>query len=401
MKTVKSEPFNSTDKKPLKILIVNYEFPPVGGGGGVASNDLALEWVKSAQVDVLTMHFKNLPRFEVRDGMNIYRTTALFRKSRDVTPFITMLTYVISAVFKGIYLAAKNHYDVINTHFAVPTGPVGWVISRLFRITNVLSLHGGDIYDPSKKMSPHKSGFYRKVIRFIINSADAVVAQSTNTRDNAVKYYDIKRGIDIIPLPFHFPPDMKADRKETGMDKNAFWLITIGRLIKRKDMDTMFRGIAGAGIPSIKLAVLGDGPELEHLKELAGELGISDRILFRGYVSDAEKFRCLNAADCYIMTSLHEGFGIVFMEAMSCGLPVISTNHGGQTDFLTDGKTGRLINVGDSEGCADAIRQLYTDKQLYRKCSMFNKKTVKQFDASLVADRYYAVFMKLASGRQE
>ncbi|HPR35960.1 MAG TPA: glycosyltransferase family 4 protein, partial [Spirochaetota bacterium] len=156
------------NEKKLKILIINYEFPPLGGGGGVATYDLALEWKEAGQVDVLTSNFADLPSYENMDGINVYRTRIFFRKSRDAATFISMLSYVITGFFKGIKLARKNRYDVINTHFAVPSGPLGYIISRLFRIPNVLSLHGGDIYDPSKKLSPHDSFIFSRVVKFIL-----------------------------------------------------------------------------------------------------------------------------------------------------------------------------------------------------------------------------------------
>jgi len=383
----------------LKILIINYEFPPLGGGGGVATLDLALEWVKTAQVDVLTSWFKGLPYYESVNGINVYRVPIFFRKSRDAASFLSMLSYLPFGFLKGLRLCRKNRYDVINTHFAVPSGPLGFALGMIFRIPNVLSLHGGDIYDPSKRMSPHRSLFWRKVVRFIMNRADRIVAQSSNTRDNAIQYYRPRKEVDIIPLAFHPPVLSGAKRSEMGFGKEEFLLITIGRLIKRKAIDHMIRALAGVPEVRVRLLVLGDGPEREYLESIAGELGMGDRVVFVGYVTERKKFDYVEISDVFISTSLHEGFGIVFMEAMHCGLPIICSNYGGQVDFLKNEENALLVEVGNIEGYARSIKRYMDDKKLYERCSKNNRLRIKEFYAENVAARYTNTFKEVSESR--
>jgi glycosyltransferase involved in cell wall biosynthesis len=384
----------------LKILIINYEFPPLGGGGGVATMDLALEWVKTAQVDVLTSWFKGLPYYERVQGINVYRVPIFFRKSRDAASFLSMLSYLPFGFFKGLRLCLKNRYDVINTHFAVPSGPLGYTLGLIFRIPNVLSLHGGDIYDPSKKMSPHRSIFWRNVVRFIMNRADRIIAQSSNTRDNALKYYAPRREVGIIPLAFHPPLLSGVKRATLGFKKNEFLLITIGRLIKRKAIDHMIRALAAVPDARVRLLVLGDGPEREFLESLARELGLGDRVVFAGYVTEEQKYDFIEVSNVFISTSLHEGFGIVFMEAMYCGLPIICSNHGGQVDFLKNGENALLVDVGDIEGYARSIRRFIDDDGLFKRCSANNRMRVKDFYAENVAARYTHLYKEVSGNRE-
>lgn len=381
--------------KKLKVLIINYEFPPLGGGGGVASYDLALEWEKHGQVDVLTSNFSGLEAYNNVNGINVYRTKIFFRKSRDAATFLSMLSFLLTGFIEGFKLCRKNRYDVINTHFAVPSGPLGYILGRMFGIPNVLSLHGGDIYDPSKKMSPHKSKIFSRVVKFILNRADRIVAQSSNTRDNTIKYYNPVKEVEIIPLAFHPPVIVKSSREKLGLDKDSFYFITIGRLVKRKSIETILQALSGISNKKIKLLVVGDGPEMEFLQSMAASLDLTERVSFPGYIADEEKYSFLKNADAFILTSLHEGFGIVFMEAMFTGLPIVCTNHGGQVDFLTDKENALLIDVGDVESCRKSMLKIYKDSSLYNLMSKNNKKKVKNFYAESVAAEYLKIFNEI------
>ncbi|HPS58502.1 MAG TPA: glycosyltransferase family 4 protein [Spirochaetota bacterium] len=386
-------------KDNLKILIVNYEFPPLGGGGGVATYDLAVEWIKHGQVDVLTSGFKGLPAYEKVNGINIHRARIFFRKSRDAATFISMLSYIFTGFIQGIRLCRKNRYDVINTHFAVPSGPLGYILAKLFSIPNVLSLHGGDIYDPSKKMSPHDSFIFSRVVRFILNRADRLIAQSTNTRDNTLSYYNPNKEVGIIPLAFHPPVKARVSRKSLRLENDVFYLITIGRLIKRKSIDTLLFALSEIKEKKIKLLIAGDGPEKDYLQGIVVDKGLEQRVSFLGYITEDDKYAYLSMSDLFVLTSLHEGFGIVFMEAMHAGLPVVATNYGGQTDLLKQNENAILINVGDVKACSSAIMKFVKDKNLYKKCSLNNKKRIRDYYADKVAMEYMKIFRELS--RQE
>ncbi len=381
--------------KKLKILLINYEFPPLGGGGGVASYDLAVEWAKHAQVDVLTSSFKHLPKKEIINGINIYRSKIFFRKSRDTASFLSMLSFLITGFLKGISLVRHNRYHIINTHFALPSGPLGYLLGKMFKIYNVLSIHGGDIYDPSKKLSPHKNFLFKKIVKFILNHADKIVAQSTNTRDNALKYYKPKKEVIIIPLAFHPVKKPLIKRKELGLASNQFILCSIGRIIKRKALDVVIRAIKLLNNNKIFFNIMGDGPERKNLEKLADNLNLKKQVKFLGFVEEKEKYANLCIADLFVLTSLHEGFGIVYMEAMFCGLPIICANHGGQVDFLTDQENALLIEVGDLKACAHAIERFYKEKNLHLKCKKNNIIKVKEFYADNIAKKYLTLFCDL------
>lgn len=381
----------------MNILMFNYEYPPIGGGGGVAHEVIAEELATRHRVVVVTSGTPDLPQREERSGVVIRRVPVLGRRSRSVASLPSMLSYPPSAWWDAGWLLRNESFDIINSHFAIPTGPASLPVAKLGRIPHVLSLHGGDIYDPSKRLSPHRSRILRRVVKEILKRSDEVVAQSDNTRSNAYRYFSHKGPITVIPLGIRFPPPPTVSREELGLPSDRFILVTVGRLVVRKAVDRLLRIVGGLAGRPIRLLVVGAGPELEPLKELADRLRVSNCVEFTGWIDEARKWELLRAADAYVSASLHEGFGLVFLEAMAMGLPVIAPDHGGQVDFLRDGKTGYVTPAGDDEAVSRAIAALMDSPDDVKRMGEENAKRVHRYRAERCAEQYEEVFEKLAA----
>ena len=138
------------------------------------------------------------------------------------------------------------------------------------------------------------------------------------------------------------------------------------------------------------LLIMGDGPERSILENKIREFGLQDRITLTGRVGE-EKFQIMSAADIYISTAIHEGFGLVFLEAMESGLPVVSYNNGGQVDFLIDGTTGFLIEFGHTEKFCDRLIELIRSKELRNQMSRHNQDYIKGFYTSRCTEKYLEI----------
>lgn len=379
----------------MKILFCNYEYPPLGGGGGVVNALLAEELAKRHDVTVLTSQGLGLPQSEVQGGVNIIRVPVFFRRKAAAANMLSMLMFLPMGIWEGKKLVERERFDIVNTHFVLPSGPVGDAIARHAGIPNVLSLHGGDLYDPSKATSPHRHVILRMWINSLLGRAAKVVGQSTNTIENVHRFYDKKISPMRIPLGIAKPQFEPCARKDFGWSDGDVLLITVGRIVARKGMDQLITLMKDFKGEAVRLIIVGSGPQEASLKSLAIQYKVEHQIHFMGAVSEQDKFRLLQMSDLYVSTSQHEGFGLVFLEAMACGLPIICYDHGGQTDFLHDGEHGYLVPLNVLESFKGKCRDLVKNPEVRYIMGAKNKEDAEHYFIDQCARQYEEVFQSL------
>jgi glycosyltransferase involved in cell wall biosynthesis len=377
----------------MKILFCNYEYPPLGGGGGVVMAALARELARRHTVTVLTSGAMGLPAASTEGGVRVVRVPVFFRREMAVANFPSMLAYLPMASLGGAKLLRAGGYDVINTHFVVPTGPVGQLLGMLYRLPNVLSLHGGDLYDPSKSMSPHRHAWLRRPIQHLLRRADALVGQSRNTLEHVETIYGVRRAAELIPLGIERPPVVaECPRGDFGIPEDAFVMVTVGRLVGRKATVRLVQALQAAGRPQAHLLIVGDGPDAAAIRRSADDAGVGARVHLLGQVSDARKYQALRTADIFVSASQHEGFGLVFLEAMAYGLPIVCFDHGGQTDFLVNGETGFVVHLNDFTALTRAMIDLNDQPELRLRMAEKNRRLVETYLIDRCANRYEQLF---------
>jgi len=366
----------------------------LGGGGGVVMAALATELARRHAVTVLTSRALGLPAESMEAGVHVVRVPVFFRRQLAVANMASMAAFLPMGALRGLTLRrGGRNFDVVNTHFVVPSGPVGQLLSAFYGVPNVLSVHGGDLYDPSKKSSPHRHAWLRAAIRRLLVSAQCVVGQSSDTLRHVEHFYAVRRETELIPLGIARPRSTApAAREELGLRTSDFVMVTVGRLVARKSTVQLVQALSMCSRPSAHLVVIGDGPDADGLRSAAVQAGVGDRVHLLGHVTDDRKERVLSCADIFVSASQHEGFGLVFLEAMAFGLPVVCYDRGGHTDFLRTGETGVVVPLNDVRALAAAMAQLHEGGEQRRQIGRRNKRLVEDYFIDRCAERYESVF---------
>lgn len=377
----------------MRLLFCNYEYPPIGGGGGVVMRALAIALARRHEVTVLTSLVGDLPPEFVERDVRIVRVPVLFRRPLEVANFPSMAAFLPAGLRRGLLLAGHRRFDVINTHFALPTGPLGEGLSRIAHLPNVLSVHGGDLYDPSKLSSPHRHTLLRRTVGHLLRRADVLVTQSHDTLANVRRIYGVHRPVKLVPLGIERPDaSVQGNRAELGLPENAFVLVSVGRVVPRKASIQLLHVLAMVANPNWYLLLVGDGPDLPAVRHAAHQMGLADRVRLLGHVDEAIKLRALRLADVFVSTSQHEGFGLVFLEAMALGLPIVCYDHGGQTDFLSTPETGHVVPLNDIKAFTMGVLELSLSPERRADIGRNNLMKVEQFLIDHCAARYEAIF---------
>ena len=281
-------------------------------------------------------------------------------------------------------LLAEHHYDIIWTNEPV-MGVVTRLAARKLRRagTKVFYMcHGFHFFDGASL--PNWLIFY-PVERIMAHFCDGIITMNREDYDRASAFktcpvYKIPGvGVDMNRFHFQNAPDLRiAKRIQLGIPQDAYVLLSVGELSKRKNQEVALHAMKKLADPSIHYVLCGRGGLREHLEQVAAELGLTERVHFLGYRLDVpEMYRM---ADCFVFPSVHEGLPFALMEAMESGLPIVCSRIRGNVDLIDDQVGGILCDVHNSDDYYTAIRKIQgMDKE---KMAAHNRRKLTEFDLS-------------------
>lgn len=373
---------------PLKILVLCYEYPPVGGGGGRVAAQVAAGLVGLGhEVKVMTAGLRHLSALEMRDGVEIHRA-ASFRKREDTCSVPEMGLYMLTNLLPAWNLARAWRPDVIHVHFAVPSGAVALPVSLATGIPYVLTAHLGDVPGGVPEQTAGLFRLVDPIARFIWKKAAKITTVSGHVAGLVRAAYGADARVILNGVP-------TLGRKEITL-QTPRRLLLVGRLSVQKNPLLAVEALARLRDLEWTLGVIGEGPLSGDLRAAAARLNIADRITFHGWLDAAEVAAQMAAADILVMTSLHEGLPMVAVEALQHGLAIVGSDIGGLHDVITDGVNGFLCALTPGAFSARLRELLAEDNRLLAARRASLKKAV-DFALEKTLGTYEQVLLDAAS----
>jgi glycosyltransferase involved in cell wall biosynthesis len=341
---------------PRRILVLNYEFPPLGGGASPVSYEIAhkLSLTGDFDIDVVTMGYKGLSKYEeVNSHFRIHRVPSIRSKKEICHPW-EQLSYLFTGYWKARQLIKKHHYDVCHTHFIIPTGVIARRLKKEFGLPYIITAHGSDVLGYNarfKKLYP----FLIKPWRNILDSAKLITSPSLFLKNEILKVYpefDEKK-IEVIPNGIDTTKFIPQEKKK--------YIFSSGRLLVNKGFQYLIQAVSDVDF-GYEVHIAGDGPMMHELQNLAEKS--KTKVVLHGWLDNRgqEYKNLLEQASIYVLASDKENASIALLEAMSAGCAVVTTNISGTAEMVNG--TGLLVNPKDVQDLKSAISTVTSGESL-------------------------------------
>lgn len=376
----------------MRLLLVNYEFPPVGGGASYSCRSLARHLVKRGHyVDVLTSRVAGQPRTEEVDGVLIHRVWSWRRSIHDCGTF-GAATFLMFGLLRMNWLLRHRSYQVVHCYFALPCGPLALHSANRSELPYVLSLRGSDVpkYDLTNPWLNNLHRFVSPLTHKVLSRASIVVPNSESLLRLIMDFHPAGN-YEVIPNAALSQSVSRQPRGTIGPVR----ILCVSRLIARKGIVVLLRAMALLRDLPVVVDIVGDGRQLNRLHSIAAKTGLQSIVSFHGARPHDEVLRLCADADIFVHPTLSESCSMAVIEAMSAGLPIVTTRVGGNEILVKDGENGILVNPQDPQALADALRALVVNPQ--RRTVMGQASTARvqrDFDPMAHAAHYEVIYAR-------
>jgi glycosyltransferase involved in cell wall biosynthesis len=385
----------------MRILHVTTAFPTRPG-------DVITPWLvelikrlraRGADVEVFTSAYRGQGD-QVVDGIPVYRfryfwsrwenltheETAPDRMRRSLLYRVLPFFFVVAGMVAIWRHGRRHRYDVVHVHWPLPLALFGWAAQRARSAPVVTTFYGAEL-----RWVKGSLPVFKPFLAWAARRSARVVAISSYT---AAEVRDLANvPIDVIPYTTSLPDPPGPRLPGAGP------ILFVGRLVARKGVDRLIGAVTRLGADSPVLEIVGDGPERGPLEDLARRLGVTGRVRFRGKISTAALEESYARASVTVLPAVldgrgdTEGLGVVLLEAMTYGTPVVASRIGGIPDIVEDGVSGLLVPPGDEVALAEALRRVVTDPHLAARLGAAGRDRVRtEFSWDAISTRWEQLY---------
>jgi rhamnosyl/mannosyltransferase len=353
--------------------------------GGIESHLLTLseELKRSVDLDVVVSNDGLFTTRDVVRGVSVTRCGTLG----------TVASVAFSPTM-ALELSERS-YDVIHVHLPHPLGAASYLASKKPARHRLIVTYHSDVV-----RQRHLMKLYEPVLNRLLDSAEAILVTSPNYLESSSTLARYREKCVVVPLGVDLDAFAATDavreraRAIRASLRASHLLLAVGRLIYYKGFEVAIRALAQ--VPDAELVIVGEGPLRPALSALAAELGVEQRVKLRGEVDDDEILAYYHASDLYLLPSIarSEAFGLVQVEAMACGVPVINTNLESGVPYVSrHGESGLTVPPSDPARLSEAIRRLLGDPDVRRSMGEAGKQRARsEFSKEVLGERVLSLY---------
>ena len=380
----------------MRILILNYEFPPLGGGAGNATQYLLREFAKRPDFsfDLVTSSADAFRIEQFSPNIMIHfldigkKGNLHYQRNKDLLKYSWKAYWYCKKLIKARRQVSDvrgqlSNVTLVHAFFGIPCG----YIAMKLGVPYIVSLRGSDVPFYNRRFYWLDKLIFRRLSRRIWRRAKAVIANSEGLKELALKTAPVQV-ISIIPNGVdvqQFCPANSGHRKSLGT-YDVLNIISTGRLIERKGYAYLL--LALEGLHNVELTLVGDGPLRVELEQLAKKNNV--KVNFVGNIAHDKIIPYLQEADVFVLPSLNEGMSNAILEAMACGLPIIATDTGGSRELVRE--NGMIVPKADAPALRMAIEKLVHHPDLRKTMGAASRQRAEQMNWETVAQEYLRVY---------
>jgi len=359
----------------MRIAILVNQFPPEIGGVGISAYNTASSLSKIGHdVHVVTIQKGELPEKNIEEGFYIHRVSwkkikvfgnilfsiKILKKLKDINPDIVHV--------EGLWI-----------------GIPGYLAKKILKIPYVVTGHGSDVYLQSKLLLNLRS-------KPVLKSADAVIALTENMKKEMENI--CKKNVFVVPNGINLKEFENLSKIQNI--KKEHRILFVGSLVSIKGIRYLIESMKMIRnkYSNAQLVIVGDGTDKYKLEKLVIELDLCNCVSFVGKVPNHKIAQYMIESDIFVLPSLSEGFGIVLLEAMASGLPIVASNVGGIPSLIQNGVNGFLVDPKNPEKIAEKVLFLFNNEDIMIKISKNNKKIVENYDWGKIIMQLENIYLK-------